>query len=168
MRALSLIYFRKVKLFFLRHYLERGTCQLPKKMVSDCIPQCRELEIQRCLKEIGQRPFSIAFDGTCHVVEMMNLVIRFVSSKEGHICQRVMGLKMLQKSLKGKELFAWLVDLICTKFHLSGSNIVATMRDGASVRSNTVATQTLTLLNEKMLDIICLSHVSYTCMLLDQ
>jgi hypothetical protein len=40
---------------------------------------------------------------------------------------------MLEKSLTGDDLFAWLVNLLWTNFSFQPSRIVATIRDGASV-----------------------------------
>lgn len=142
--------------FSLRLQLESGKCKLPRKHVADCIPRCREMEIEKWKAEIPEETkISITFDGTCHTAEMINLIFRFIS-KDKIDCHRLVELKMLSQSFTGNQLSAWLVDLTSVQFRISLPRIVAMMRDGASV--NTFAAEVLSQFNNEMLSIICLSH----------
>jgi hypothetical protein len=93
----------------LRAALEENSIKLPKRSVADLIPQCLTFEVDRWLNELpANAQVTLFFDGTCHVAEMMNVVVRFIS-KDNKICHRLGALRMLKKSLTGNALFASMV-----------------------------------------------------------
>ena len=83
------------------------------------------------------------------------MVIRFITS-DWSIKQRLVALKMLQKSLTGEEIAR---EVICTHsidYHISPTALLACMRDRAA--SNNVAVRTLKVLYPHCVDIGCFSH----------
>lgn len=68
---------------------------------------------------------------------------RFVDA-EWVIRQKIAQLLLLSKSLSGEEVARLLVDVLSTKLGVTTANIVAAMRDRASV--NSVAMRTLRVL----------------------
>ena len=71
-------------------------------------------------------------------------------------CQKVAQLLLLSKSLSGEEVARLLVDVLSTKLGVSTTNVVAAMRDRASV--NSVAMRTVCVLYNRIFDVGCLSH----------
>ncbi len=67
------------------------------------------------------------------------------------ISQKVAQLLLLSKSLCGEEVARLLVDVLSTKFGVPTKNIVAAMRDRASV--NSVAMRTVCVLYNKLFDV---------------
>ena len=65
-------------------------------------------------------------------------------------------LLLLSKSLSGEEVARLLVDVLSTKLGVLTTNVVAAMRDRASV--NSLAMRTVCVLYNRVFDVGCLSH----------
>ena len=97
---------------------------------------------------------SVIFDGTTHVDEALAVLLRFVDNFQ--IKQRLVGLKLLSKSMTGEELARMIISTLSTSYGIESNRLVASMRDRASV--NSVAMATLKLLYPSLLDSGCFSH----------
>lgn len=64
-------------------------------------------------REIAGRNVSIIFDGTTHVAEALNIILRFVSD-DWKIEQRLVKLSLVAKSLTGEELAQQLLSCLST------------------------------------------------------
>ena len=96
------------------------------------IPFILDQELDSLKHQIPGKPISIIFDGTTHVTEAFVVVVRFVDT-EWVIHQKVAQLLLLSRSLSGEEVARLLVDVLSTKLGVITTNIVAAMRDRASV-----------------------------------
>ncbi len=96
---------------------------------------------------------SVVFDGTTHVDEALAIVLRFFDEK---IKQRLVCLKLLSKSMTGEEQAREIISTLSTSYIISSSQLVAAMRDRASV--NNVAMSTVKLLYPGVIDVGCFSH----------
>lgn len=85
----------------------------------------------------------------------MVIVIRFIDD-EWCIQQRVARLMLLAKSMAGEEVARQLIVCLSTELGITSNNLIASMRDRASV--NNVAVQTLKIVFPLMFGIGCFSH----------
>ena len=104
------------------------------------------------MKELTGHFVSIIFDGTCRLGEALCLIVRFVLD-DLRIEQRLVALKMLQKSLTGEEIAREIISILSIDYHISPTSVLASMRERAS--TNNVA---LKVLYPNIVDIGCLSH----------
>ena len=140
----------------LRGLLEAGGFSLSHSThLRQLIPFILDQELDNLRHLISGKPISIIFDGTTHVAEAFVVLIRFVDT-EWVVCQKVSQLLLLSKSLSGEEVARLLVDVLSTKLGVLTTNVVAAMRDGASV--NSVAMHTVCVLYNQIFDVGCLSH----------
>ena len=123
--------------------------------MSDLVPFILTKEQAKIKQEIEGKDVSVIFDGTTRLGEAMAVVIRFVDN-EWKIEQRLLTLKMLAKSMTGEEIARELVSVISTSFSISSNQLLAGMRDRASV--NDVAMRTIKILYPHMVDVGCFSH----------
>ena len=145
-----------VKIDKLRDLLESGGYSLASSThLRQLIPFILNEEIDSLREQLSGKCLSIIFDGTTHVAEAFVVVVRYLDS-EWVISQKVAQLLLLSKSLCGKEVARLLVDVLSTKLGVPTSNIVAAMRDRASV--NSVAMRTVRVLYNRVFDVGCLSH----------
>ena len=140
----------------LRGLLESGGYSLSHSThLRQLIPFILNEEMDNLREQLSGKCISIIFDGTTHVAEAFVVVVRYVDS-EWVISQKVAQLLLLSKSLCGEEVARLLVDVLSTKVGVPTKNIVAAMRDRASV--NSVAMQTVRVLYNRVFDVGCLSH----------
>lgn len=112
-------------------------------------------EKEKVKKEIAGRNVSVIFDGTTHVAEAVNIILRFVSD-DWKIEQRLVELLFVTKSMTGEELAQQLLSCLSTNLGINSALLLAAMRDRASV--NDVAVRTLKILYPNVVDIGCFSH----------
>lgn len=140
----------------LRGLLEAGGFSLSHSThLRQLIPFILNRELDSLRHLISGKPISIIFDGTTHVAEAFVVVVRFVDT-EWVVCQKVSQLLLLSKSLSGEEVARLLVGVLSTKLGVLTTNVVAAMRDRASV--NSVAMRTVRVLYNRIFDVGCLSH----------
>ena len=145
-----------VKIDKLRDLLESDGYSLASSThLRQLIPFILNEEIDSLREQLSGKCLSIIFDGTTHVAEAFVVVVRYLDS-EWVILQKVAQLLLLSKSLCGEEVARLLVDVLSTKLGVPTSNIVAAMRDRASV--NSVEMRTVCVLYNRVFDVGCLSH----------
>ena len=105
-------------------------------------------------EEIEGRDVSIIFDGTTHVAEALNIILRFVTEWKVH--QRLIRLLLVTKPMNGEELAHQLLSSLFVDFSIPPSSLLAAARDRASV--NNVAIRHLKILYPNLVDIGCFSH----------
>ena len=96
-----------------------------------------------------------SYSTTTHIAEAFVVVVRYVDI-EWVVCQKVAQLLLWTKSLSGEEVARLLVDVLSTKLGVLTTNVVAAMRDRASV--NSVAMRSVCVLCNRTFDINYLSH----------
>ena len=109
----------------------------------------------RNFSKISGHDISVIFDGTCHLGEALCLVVRFISDSWS-IEQRLVPLKMLQKSITGEEIAREMISTHSVDYHVPRTSVLASMRDWVS--SNNVALGTIKVLYPNVIDIDCFSH----------
>lgn len=102
-------------------------------------------------REISGKPVSIIFDGTSRLGEALVIVLRFLDNWE--IKQRLV---QLVRSMTGEELAREILGVCCREYNLSTEQVLAAMRDQASV--NNVAIRHIKVMFPNLLDIGCYSH----------
>ena len=104
-----------------------------RRGISDLIPFILTEEIEQIKKEISGKHVSIIFDGTSRLGEALVIVLRFLDNWE--IKQRLVQLQILVKSMKGEELAREVLGVLCREYKLSTEQVLAAMRDRASVNN---------------------------------
>ena len=141
------------KLQFFKELLEEGGFRLTdRRSLFDLIPFIQKREREDVAGENARRNISIIFDGTCHLREALCIVVWYVTD-ELYIKQRLIALKMLQKSLTGEEIARELISTLSVEYHVSPT---ASMRDRAA--TNNVALRTLKVVYPNIVDVGCFSH----------
>ena len=84
------------------------------------------------------------------------MVVLCYVDDDGNAQQRVCKLRLLAKSLAGKETAQLLIETESTKLGIVSANIVAAIHDQASV--NNVAMHTVKVSHPKIFDVGCYSH----------
>ena len=144
------------KLDDFRELLEEGAYRLSTRhSLSDLIPFVLRREKAQIMEELSGRFVSVIFDGTCRLGEALCLIVRYLSD-DCRIEQRLVALKMLQKSLKGEEIVREIISTLAIDYHVGPTNVLAAMRDRAA--TNNVALRTLKVLYPNLVDIGCFSH----------
>ena len=139
----------------LRGLLEEDGMKLTHSShLADCIPLLLKQEKEKLRAELEETFVSDIFDGTTRSGEVLAIVLRFV--KEGNIEQRLVRLVLLAKSVNGDELAREVLTTLSTELGVTGSKLLACIRDGASV--NTKAMATLRIMYPQVMNIVCLSH----------
>jgi hypothetical protein len=129
---------------------------LSQREVTNCIPTLYDIEVNQIKSELkGIKSISVSFDGTTEVAEIINIVIRFVKSN-GVIAQRLIALKVLLKSPNAKELSAFIIEVLFTRYGFAPSQIHCITRDGAPV--NTCACDKLQDILYNCVFPICICH----------
>lgn len=134
---------------------EQGYSLSHSSNLSSMIDVINKEENEKVKKEITGRNVSVIFDGTTHVSEAMNIILRFVSD-DWKIEQRLVKLLLVTKSMTGEELAQQLLSCLSTNLGINSALLLAAMRDRASV--NDVAVRTLKILYPNLIDIGCFSH----------
>ena len=122
--------------------------------LSDFIDVIAKDERKKVKEEIEGRDVSIIFDGTTHVAEALNIILRFVTEWKVH--QRLIRLLLVTKPMNGEELAHQLLSSLFVDFSIPPSSLLAAARDRASV--NNVAIRHLKILYPNLVDIGCFSH----------
>ena len=74
-----------------------------------------------------------------------------------YIKQRLVQIKLLTKSLCGDELAREIINILSISFSIRPSNLIAVVRDGASVKGS--AMRTVKVVYPELVDITCFSHM---------
>ena len=122
--------------------------------ISDFIDVIAKDKRKKVKEEIEGRDVSIIFDGTTHVAEALNIILRFVTEWKVH--QRLIRLLLVTKPMNGEELAHQLLSTLSVDFSIPPSSLLAAARDLASV--NSVAIRHLKILYPNLVDICCFSH----------
>ena len=127
-----------------------------RRPMSDLIPFILDEEKKQIKTEVAGLPVAVIFDGTSRLGEALAIILRFVDRSSLKIHQRLVRMQLLAKSLTGEEVARELLSVLSTEYGVVSSNLLAVMRDRASV--NSVAVRTLKVLYPNILDIGCFSH----------
>ena len=144
----------------LRELLEESCfCLTHSRYMMDFVPFISEQECSRTKSEVSGKYVSIIFDGTTRlgevlVGEVLVLVLCYVQDWE--VKQHLLCVDFLQKSLNAEELARQIISALSVTLSVECSNLVAVMRDGASV--NAAAMHTVKIMYPEALDIRCISH----------
>ena len=140
-----------------RDLLEENAVRLAgRKPISDLIPFVLNEEWRQIKAEIVGLPVAVIFDGTSRLGVALAIILRFVDRSTLTIHQRLVRVQLLTKSMTGEEVARELLSVLSTEYGIASSNLLAAMRDRASV--NTVAVRMLKVLYPNLLDIGCYSH----------
>ena len=121
--------------------------------MSDFIPFILSEETKHIMDEIDGKPVSI-IDGTSRLGEALVIFVRFIDGWE--IKQRLIKLQMIVKSMTGEELARERLGVLCREYKFSTEQVLAAMRDRASV--NGVAIRHIKIMLLNLFDIGCYSH----------
>ena len=146
------------KLDHFRELLEESSFRLAgRRTMSDLIPFVQQEEQKRVKGEIIGRKVSVVFDGTTRLGEAMVVILRFLNSN-WTICQRLIQLQLLAKSMCGEEIARELVSVLQVQYDVAPTcnSLVAAMHDHAAV--NNVAMRYVKVMYPSVLDIGCLSN----------
>ena len=126
-----------------------------RRNLHDYVPFILKEEENRIRSEIDGQQISVIFDGTSRLGEALAIVVRFI---DGDWCvqQRIVRVQMLSKSLSGEEVARELISVLSVSYGVRSSNLLASMRDRASV--NNVAMRTLKVVYPLTVDVGCFSH----------
>ena len=139
----------------LRGLLEENGLRLTSSThLYDYIPPLLKQEKENLRAEIEGNSVSAIFDGTTRFGEALAICFRFV--KDGKVQQRLVRLLLLEKPLTGDELAREFLTVLCTELGVVCENLLACMRDGASV--NGKAMRTIEIMYPKVMNITCFSH----------
>jgi hypothetical protein len=140
-----------------RQLLEFKAGKLDPRGLRDLIPSILKTEKDLIRKELlGVKAITIIFDGSTMVCEVSVLLVRWFDFEECDICQRLIAVSMLQRTMNGNELVFWLTNKLVREYQVPSVHVHASCRDGAAV--NTKAIQTMAAICPFMQDIICCSH----------
>ncbi len=138
-----------------RGFLEENTYRLTgSQHLRELIPFIRHQEVTKVKDDIREKCVSVIFYGTTHVCEAMMILLQYVDNWE--IQQRVVRLMLLAKSMTGEGVARQLIICLSTELGICSNNLIASVRDRASV--NNVAVRTLKIVFPQLLDIGCFSH----------
>ena len=144
------------KLSYFRCLLEENALRLAdRRQMADLIPFVLSQEQESIKKEISNKYLSVIFDGTTRLGEAMAIVMRYIDD-EWSIQQRLICLKLLQKSMTGEEIAQVVMDTLCREYGIFPNRLLACMRDRAAV--NNVAVRFMKVLYNNLLDVGCFSH----------
>ena len=105
-------------------------------------------------RKIQDKDVSVIFNGTSTLGEALAIVIRYIS---GWKIKQLVRLSMPAKSLCG-EVAREILSVLSTKLGIRGKNLLAVMRDHASV--NNVAVSNLSIIYPTAMDIGCFPILS--------
>lgn len=145
------------KLKHFRTLLEKGGTRLadPSVLARQCIPTLLSMEKDDIKQATAGRPVAVIYDGSTRLGEALAVLFRF-SDDEWSPKQVLVRLKVLAKSLTGEQLAGELIHVLSTSLQVQQANLVATMRDGASV--NGCALKVVRAIYPTALDVTCFSH----------
>ena len=113
------------KIRHFRDLLEEGGYSLgDTHTLSDLVPFIQKQEKQLILSELEDQYISIIYDGTCRLGEALCLIVRYITN-DWSIQQRLIALKMLQKSLTGEEIAREVISTLSIEYHIAPTAVVA-------------------------------------------
>ena len=141
------------KISKLRDLFEENTdCLTDNRGMLDYIPFILNKEESRIRAEIDGRSVAVIFDGTLHVGEALAILSHYIDA-EWCVQQPLVRVQMLAKSVTGEELARELISVLSITYGIR-LNMLAAMRDGASVTS--VAIRTLKVVYPLLIDVYML------------
>lgn len=144
------------KIDHFRDLLEENGYRLSdRRHMLDFVPFILREEESQIKMAIEGRYVGVIFDGTTRLGEAMAIVLRFVSDA-WEIEQRLVRVQLLSKSLTGEEIARELIHVLSSTYNISPNQLLAAMRDRASV--NGVAMRTVKVVYPNAFDIGCFSH----------
>lgn len=142
----------------LRPLLEQGSQRLTHSShMGSYVPFVLEGELDTIKEELKEHPYvSAIFDGSTYLGEALVIILRFVTA-DFEVCQRLVRVRILAKSLNGQQLAREIVTLLASELHYPPEKFIAVTRDGASV--NAAAVRHLRdVMYPDLTDITCMSH----------
>lgn len=118
------------------------------------IPFILEEDYKLVAKDVIGKKLAIIFDDTTKDSEALIVLVRFV--QEWEVKVRLVRFQLVQSSLSGDELSRIVIEVFHRKLNVFQGNLLAAMRDRASV--NTKAVAMVSVLYPDMLDVGCISH----------
>ena len=144
------------KMEHFQELFEEGGYRLTdRRHMFDLIPFIQKQEVEIIRKEISSKKISVIFDGTTYMGEALAIAVRYVSDN-WVIQQKLVRLHILAKSLSGEEVARELIGVLSVNFGVSPNQLLAVMRDQASV--NEVALKTVKIVYPYCLSVGCFSH----------
>ena len=115
-----------------RELLEEEAFSLTSsRHLSDLIDIIAKDERKKVKEEIKGRDVSIIFDGTTHVAEALNIILRFVT--EWKVDQRLVRLLLVTKSMSGEELAHQLLSTLSVDFSIPPISLLAAVCKGSCI-----------------------------------
>ena len=126
------------KLSYFRCLLEENALRLAnRRQLADLIPFVFSQEQKNLKKEISNKYLSVIFDTTTRLGEAMAIVVQYIDD-EWSIQQRLICLKLLQKSMTGEEIAQVVMDTLSREYGIFPNRLLACMRDRAAVNNVSV------------------------------
>ena len=116
----------------------------------DLIPFTLDNEKSKIKTEIKDKYLSLIFDGTSRLGEVLAVVFRYIGDN-WQICQCLVRLEFLGKSLTGEEVARELISILSVQYGIESKYLLGAMWDGTSV--NNVAIQVVNIVYPEALDI---------------
>lgn len=88
------------------------------------IPFIHQEELSRIKREINQRPLSVIFYGTTHVSEAFVIVLCYLMD-DWELMQCIGWLKLLAKSMMGKEIALQIIVVLSTELEIPPQSIAS-------------------------------------------
>ena len=146
------------KVDYLRPLLEENSVRLTySSHLASYIPFILDNEKTTIRAELEKRPhISVIFDGSTYQGEMLVVLVRFVTM-DFQICQRLVRVRILSKSLNSQQLAREIINALSTELQYPSDRVIAVIRDGASV--NEAAFKILKdVMYPNVTNIICIAH----------
>ena len=144
------------KIDHFRSLLEEGGQRLTgRQHLADFVPLIRDKERELVKRFISGRPISIIFDGTTTTAEAMAIIFRFVDDNF-NVQQRLAALKLAGCAMSGEQVAHTLLSVLSLTYSVQPHDLIASMRDRASV--NDCAVRTIKVLYTNIMDVGCFSH----------
>ena len=123
------------KLAYFRGLLEENALRLTdRRHMVDIVPFVFSQEQELPKKEISGKFLSVIFDQTTRLGEAMAIIVQYVD-EEWDIEQRLIRLKLLQKSMTGEEIAQVVIDTLSREYSIPPDHLLACMRDRPSVNN---------------------------------
>ena len=142
----------------LRPLLEEGSVRLTHcTHLASYIPFIAENEKALIKEELNDFPYiSVIFDGSTYLGEALVVLVRFVNDKF-EICQRLVRVHVLAKSLKGQDLAREVISVLSKELQYPSDKVIDVTRNGEAL--NGAACNILKdVMYPKLVDLICISH----------
>ena len=123
----------------LRPLLEQGPQRLTHSShKGSYVPFVLEGELDTIKEELKEHPHvSAVFDSGTYLGEALVIILRFVTI-DFEVCQRLVRVRTLAKSLNGQQLAREIVTLLASELQYSPEKFIVVTSDGASVNAAAV------------------------------